>query len=124
MCLEKSLQYFRHNFIKYWPLFKILTPSQLEICSKTIIKYPTTPRTPQYTTVWNINVRNINPVYPTFDDLMSSHSSPKTQKKHQAVKNAYFLPKMANALLHRFVPIFKQESLANANVKRATAVHV
>jgi len=25
---KKSLEYFRHNFIKYWPIFEILSPLQ------------------------------------------------------------------------------------------------
>jgi len=37
---EVGLQYSTHNFVKYWPIFKILSLSP-EICNKAIIKYPT-----------------------------------------------------------------------------------
>jgi len=53
---KKSLEYFRHN----WPIFEILSLLQsAEICNKAIVKYPTTPQTRHYTTLWNIDVRKL-----------------------------------------------------------------
>ena len=42
---KKSLEYFRHNFIKYWPIFFIFfyCYNLQEICNKVSVKYPTTP---------------------------------------------------------------------------------
>ena len=58
---KKSREYFRHNFIKYWPIFEILSIcyNLEEICNKAIVKYPTTPQTRHYTNLWNIDVRKL-----------------------------------------------------------------
>jgi len=42
------------RFSKFFHYYNLL-----EICNKAIIKYPTTPQTRRYTTLWNINVRKL-----------------------------------------------------------------
>jgi len=49
-----------HNFVKYWPIFKILSLLQsLENLQCTVINCPTTPQTRRYTTLWNVYVRKL-----------------------------------------------------------------
>ena len=47
-----------HNFVKCWPILKIFhCYNHQTICNATFIKYPATPQTRRYTTLWNVYVR-------------------------------------------------------------------
>jgi len=57
---KKSLQCFRHNFVNTGRFSKFFHfQNLLEICNKAIVKYPTSPQTRHYTTLWNIDVRKL-----------------------------------------------------------------
>ena len=45
---------FCHNCIKYWQIFNVFFTGTFssKICSKPMIKYPTTPQTRRYATLW------------------------------------------------------------------------
>lgn len=61
----------RHNFIKYWPIFRILSlANSAYICSKVIIKDSTSLQMLYYTTLRNVNVRIIYQIkYWQFDNV-------------------------------------------------------
>jgi len=47
----------RLNFIKYWPILKLISQTESEeICNTTITKYPNAPQVCRYTTLWNVSV--------------------------------------------------------------------
>jgi len=54
------LDFIRLNFIKYWPIFELVSLSdylnQENICNNTVTEDPTTPQVCRYTTLWKVSV--------------------------------------------------------------------
>jgi len=55
-----QLNFIHLNFIKYWPIFKLIyCQNQENICSNTVTKDPTTPHVCRYTSLWNVSVLKV-----------------------------------------------------------------
>jgi len=58
--LSRWWWWWTHNFIKYWPIFKIISLRiLLEVYNNAVTKCPIIPQTCCYTTLCNVNVRKL-----------------------------------------------------------------
>jgi len=85
------------RFLKFFHYYNLH-----EICNKAIVKYPTTPQTRHYTTLWNIDVKtNVSPALWQFYWKINSPESWRVAGSNCIFKwNLFTVTSFTNSLYH------------------------